>query len=168
MAVQQIQDLFARLEKAGREGAIRGGADTMLFMRMSVLSRLVSSFHDQVLKPEGVAYTEYQVLGLLRVIGPSSPRDLNRVLLRTTAGVTNVLDRLERGGYLERKPSPTDGRSVVVKLTREGRVLAERLEGLEAAAQTRALADLSASERKQFARVLDRLIGLVRRDVPGG
>ncbi len=168
MAARHIQDLFARLEKADREGAILGGGLTMLFMRMTVLSRLVSSFHDHVLKPEGIAYTDYQVLGLLRVIGPSSPRDLNRVLLRTTAGVTNVLDRLESRGYLQRTPSPTDGRSVVAKLTPEGRALAKRLEEVEAVAQRRALADLSASERKQFTKDLDRLIGLVRRDVPGG
>jgi DNA-binding MarR family transcriptional regulator len=39
----------------------------------------------------------------------------------TTATLTGILDTLERNGYIERKPHPSDRRRVNLHLTAEGR-----------------------------------------------
>lgn len=43
-----------------------------------------------------------------------SPTALARRLEVSTASITSLIDRLERAGHVERRPSPTDGRAVVV------------------------------------------------------
>jgi MarR family transcriptional regulator, organic hydroperoxide resistance regulator len=68
-----------------------------------------------------------QVLHLLLLRGPSTPRDLARRACVTTGGVTVVLDRLEKAGYVERKPNPTDRRSCIVHLIPES---LRKLEGV--------------------------------------
>lgn len=130
-------------------------------MRLSILSRLVQAFHDRVLKPEGIPHTDYQILGLVRILGPRTPKQLNEILMRTTAGVTNSLDRLEKGGSIRRRPSPTDRRSVLVELTATGRKLAERLERAESEAQANALGTLGAKDRDDLLRSLDLLIEIL-------
>jgi DNA-binding MarR family transcriptional regulator len=57
-----------------------------------------------------------QVLHLLQLHGPSTPRDLARWSSVTTGGMTVILDRLEKDGYLRREPNPADRRSCFVHL----------------------------------------------------
>jgi len=67
--------------------------------------------------------------------------------LRVTAGVaTGLVDRLERSGYVERRPGRTDQRVVRIALTAEGREARQRAEhalGAELAAE---LAELTPAE----------------------
>ncbi|MGD2052334.1 MAG: MarR family transcriptional regulator [Acidimicrobiia bacterium] len=51
-------------------------------------------------------------------------------LILTRGGVTKLVDRLEEVGYVERRPSPSDRRVVLVAMTPEGR---EALRGSQAA-----------------------------------
>ena len=46
-----------------------------------------------------------------RAIGP---KDLSRILNISTASTTALLDRLEKGGYLTRRPHPTDRRALEI------------------------------------------------------
>ena len=49
--------------------------------------------------------------------GPIAPTDLARRLGFTTGGITTVIDRLERAGYVIRRPSATDRRRLVVEVS---------------------------------------------------
>jgi DNA-binding MarR family transcriptional regulator len=44
----------------------------------------------------------------------------------TSGGVTRLVDRMERAGYVERRPCPTDRRVMYVGLTEAGRDMLER------------------------------------------
>ena len=46
-----------------------------------------------------------------------SPTALARRLEVSTASITSLLDRLERAGHVERRPSPADGRAIIVVAT---------------------------------------------------
>ena len=59
---------------------------------------------------------DLQVLHLLQLYGPSTPRDLARGACVTTGGMTVVLDRLEKDGYVKREANPADRRSCIVHL----------------------------------------------------
>jgi DNA-binding MarR family transcriptional regulator len=43
-----------------------------------------------------------------------SPTALARRLEVSTASITSLIDRLERAGHVERRPSPSDGRAIIV------------------------------------------------------
>ena len=65
----------------------------------------------------GLNRTDMRALDIIGRAGPLAPTDLARQLGFTTGGVTTVLDRLERAGYIRRRPAPGDRRRLVVQAT---------------------------------------------------
>jgi DNA-binding MarR family transcriptional regulator len=73
-------------------------------------------YNQQVADRVGLHLTDVQCINVLELIGPSTPGELARCTGLTTGGVTVMLDRLEKGGYVKREPNPRDRRSVLVRL----------------------------------------------------
>jgi DNA-binding MarR family transcriptional regulator len=65
----------------------------------------------------GLNRTDMRALDIVGQAGPLAPTALARMLGFTTGGVTSVLDRLERAGYVRRRPVPGDRRRQVVQAT---------------------------------------------------
>jgi DNA-binding MarR family transcriptional regulator len=65
----------------------------------------------------GLNRTDMRALDIVGRAGPMAPTNLARLLGFTTGGVTTVLDRLERAGYVRRRPSPGDRRRLEVEVT---------------------------------------------------
>jgi DNA-binding MarR family transcriptional regulator len=65
----------------------------------------------------GLNRTDMRALDIVGRAGPLAPTALARLLGFTTGGVTTVLDRLERAGYVRRRPDPADRRRQVVEIT---------------------------------------------------
>jgi DNA-binding MarR family transcriptional regulator len=65
----------------------------------------------------GLNRTDMRALDIVGRAGPLTPTDLARLLGFTTGGVTTVLDRLERAGYVRRRADATDRRRLVVETT---------------------------------------------------
>ncbi len=62
--------------------------------------------------------TDLECLDLISRYGPLSPSALARHAGLHPATMTGVLDRLERGGWIDRGRDPSDRRSVVVQVAR--------------------------------------------------
>lgn len=73
-------------------------------------------YNQQIADRVGLRLTDMQCINVLELMGPSTPGELARLTGLTTGGVTVMLDRLEKGGYLKREPNPRDRRSVLVRL----------------------------------------------------
>ena len=76
---------------------------------------------NQLLRPLGLTFARYQVLGLLR---PGERLPLGEVGARlwiTPGTVTSSIDRLESAGLILRLAHPADGRTVLAEITGEGR-----------------------------------------------
>src|SRR5215472_6736904 len=65
----------------------------------------------------GLNRTDMGALDIIGRAGPLAPTDLARLLGFTTGGVTTVLDRLERAGYIRRLADAADRRRLVVEAT---------------------------------------------------
>jgi DNA-binding MarR family transcriptional regulator len=61
--------------------------------------------------------TDLQFLNVLDLLGPLTPKVLGQFSGLSSGGVTVVLDRLERAGYIRRRPNPDDGRSIIVEFS---------------------------------------------------
>ncbi|HLH33692.1 MAG TPA: MarR family transcriptional regulator [Alloacidobacterium sp.] len=71
-------------------------------------------FNQKVADREGLSLTDMQCMSVLDLLGPSTPGKLAEYTGLTTGGVTVMLDRLERAGYVKRERNPKDRRSVLV------------------------------------------------------
>ncbi|HEY3839749.1 MAG TPA: MarR family winged helix-turn-helix transcriptional regulator [Bryobacteraceae bacterium] len=72
-------------------------------------------FNEKVAASVGLNGTDLQFIHLLELKVASTPGDLARWSGLTTGGVTVVLDRLEKRGFIRRLPNPSDRRSVIVE-----------------------------------------------------
>lgn len=73
------------------------------------------------LRPLGLTFARYQVLGMLRWAGPLTLGAVGRRLWITPGTVTNAIDRLEGAGLCRRVSHPTDARVTLVEITTKGR-----------------------------------------------
>ncbi|WP_426997150.1 MarR family winged helix-turn-helix transcriptional regulator [Pseudarthrobacter sp. N5] len=67
-----------------------------------------------------VSVAELNALAFVRDGGHLTPKQLSRDLHITTGSVTSMIDKLERSGFLQRKPNPADRRSLLLQLTPAG------------------------------------------------
>jgi DNA-binding MarR family transcriptional regulator len=65
----------------------------------------------------GLNRTDMRGLEIVSRQGPLAPTELARLLGFTTGGVTTVIDRLERAGYVRRRPDRSDRRRLLVEAT---------------------------------------------------
>jgi MarR family transcriptional regulator, organic hydroperoxide resistance regulator len=72
--------------------------------------------NQKIADEEGLHLTDMQCINVLDLAGPMTPGDLARSTGLTTGGVTVMLDRLEKAGYLKREPNPDDRRSLLVRI----------------------------------------------------
>ena len=96
-------------------------------------------------------------------LAPSRLAELERIKRPT---VTRVLSRLEEEGLVERSADPTDGRSAVVRVTREGSALLKKLRSRKNAYLARRLRELPEDDveaLERAAEVLERLLDGERR-----
>ncbi len=75
-----------------------------------------------------VSPLEGHVLSYLRSYAPCPISELGRVFGLKGSTLTSMLDRLEDREVIGREINPDDRRSFVIKLTREGRRLADRIQ----------------------------------------
>jgi DNA-binding MarR family transcriptional regulator len=73
-----------------------------------------SLYSQRVAQKLGLHPTDLQFLNVLELLGPLTPKVLGRYSGLSSGGVTVVLDRLEKGGYIRRQANLRDGRSIVV------------------------------------------------------
>ena len=80
------------------------------------LSDAMVMFHYAAAERLGLGPTDWKTLGLLEQHGPMTAGDLAKWTKLAPASVTGIIDRLERAGWLERRPHDEDRRRVVVEL----------------------------------------------------
>ena len=65
----------------------------------------------------GLNRTDMRALDILGREGPLAPTALAHRVGFTTGGITTVIDRLERAGYVVRRPDASDRRRLLVEVT---------------------------------------------------
>ena len=85
--------------------------------------QLLLAHVDRVLRPFALTFARYEALALLS-FSRSGELPLGKMgerLLVHPASMTNAIDRLEEQGLVERRPHPSDGRTVLASITDGGR-----------------------------------------------
>ncbi|GAB3583128.1 MarR family transcriptional regulator [Leifsonia lichenia] len=99
---------------------------------LAVAARSVIALYRPVLDPLSLTHPQYLVMLALWERDPRSVKELSEALQLEPATLSPLLKRLEATGYVERKRSTSDERTLEVTLTASGRALrseAEKIPG---------------------------------------
>lgn len=96
--------------------------------------RAMQKLLDSRLRPMGLGYQEFKVIGELVGSGKTSMAKLAERIMFTQAGVTYLIDRLEEEGYVVRVRSNEDRRIIFIETTDRGKRVFE--EGLKVIRET--------------------------------
>lgn len=132
-----------------------------VFSRVSRLARLLDLDRTSAFARHELEGWEFDVLSALRRSGQPyqlSPGRLVQETLVTSGTMTNRIDRLATKGWVERLPSPTDRRGVIVRLTQEGQSAVDAAMADLLSREGELLDDMSADERAALTRALKRLL----------
>lgn len=125
--------------------------------RISRLARYYDTRIAAVMAAFELSQDEFDVLATLRRNEPPHelcPRDLIRSMMVSSGTTTHRLDKLEARGLIARRPDPEDRRSVLARLTLEGKRLIDEALEAHVVNEERLLAGLSRAERSRLAKLL--------------
>jgi DNA-binding MarR family transcriptional regulator len=87
---------------------------------MTDLAGALGRLNDLIAQQLGIAPTDLLCLHVLNRAGACPAGALSAQLGRSTGAVTHMIDRLEKAGYVRRKPDPRDRRRVLVEALAPG------------------------------------------------
>lgn len=147
-----------------RSMQIAGDAVAQQLQQIAILTRKAASNLGTAL---GINQTDMAALEHLITDGPLPPTELAARLSVTTAGITQVIDRLERAGHVVRERQLNDKRRVSVcprpeSVTQAYRHIAPMLHGLNTV-----LSALEGQNRSMVEAFLGQVIEVYRSTLPG-
>jgi MarR family transcriptional regulator, lower aerobic nicotinate degradation pathway regulator len=122
------------------------------------VSHRAQTLVSEALAQEGVRRQHFTVLTSLAEQGKASQATLSRRLWIDRSDLHAILSELERAGLIARVRDPADRRRNVVTITSSGTSMLKRLDVVIDRAQRELVAPLSACERRELTRLLERLI----------
>lgn len=123
-------------------------------------SALVQRQLAMVVEPSGVTVQQYNVLRILRGAGNEGLPTLaiRDRMIEEASGITRLLDKLERAGYVVRERSTPDRRQVVCRITPPGLAMLDSMDAPVDGANDRVMRLLDSAEL----RTLSALLGAIR------
>ena len=103
MADPKKIDLMIRTNMAAREYGIQ-----------------ITLYRNIIFEKLGVNGTDMECLGFLLSKRISTPTELAKYTGLSSGATTAMLDRLEKGGFIERRPNPDDRRGTLIVLLKSG------------------------------------------------
>ncbi len=86
--------------------------------------------------------------------GGENPKTLAAKLDLESSSMTGLLDRLEKKGFIERRPDPNDRRSILIFLTQSGITARQNIKALVEKLDRKVQEALSADDVKAFRRII--------------
>lgn len=117
---------------------------------------------DRDLAPFGLRTQQAAVLLRCCRLAAANPSQLAAAVGTDTAGITGLIDHLEKRGLVSRRANPADRRAVIVEPTAAGRALAPPLRQIFQAVNEVLLAGFSPPEAASLEAMLERLLSNVR------
>ena len=131
------------------------------------VSRMRRSAYDQFMKPLGVTRAQWWVLAYLSRHDGMMQTQLADVLEVGKASLGDVIESLERSGWVERRPDPTDKRAKRVYLAKAAQGLIKRMTAMENEFNGQILGELNTAERAELSRSLQKIKLALARVSPG-
>jgi MarR family transcriptional regulator, organic hydroperoxide resistance regulator len=112
---------------------------------------------EQALEGHGLSLPQFDILATLGRDEGITQQELAQRLLVTKGNVCGMIDRMEAGGWVQRRPDPDDRRANRLLLTRRGRALLARVMPEQMALVKQVMGALCPAELQALHQSLDRL-----------
>lgn len=131
-------------------------------------TRLYNAVNDRLRERHGIVTSQFEFLRYLRDHPGARVADLAAEFAVGIGAISKGADRLERQGWIARRPNPSDRRSSLLVLTDDGLRLADAAEGTFTEGLAELIADaLKASSITAAAQALSELRSVLERDQIG-
>lgn len=119
-----------------------------LFVVLSRASTAVAAHAEADVRRHGLSLAEFAALEALYHRGDLLVGELQKKVLKSSGGMTYVIDRLEEKDLAERKPCPGDRRAVYAGITPAGRGLMDRIFPIHASALKASMEALTREQKR--------------------
>lgn len=126
-----------------------------IMLLYSVAGRIVHEIDLDLIDEVGIGFAQASALLVIDELGEAFPAQLARLTGSQSQSISGLIDRMERGGLLERKRDNRDRRAVRLELTDTGREAAARTRAALPALATGALEGFPANRRETLMADLD-------------
>lgn len=148
-------------ERLSGTGAISVGALDLHEMPGHLIRRLqqiaVSIWLDETADCD-VRPVQFAAMAAIRAFPGNDQMDLSRIIGFDRSTIQDVVIRLEKRGFIERRTDPSDKRRRILFITDAGNAMMDRMDVPNLAAQGRILEPLTDEEREVFMALLTRLV----------
>lgn len=117
----------------------------------------LSSWEHCVVRDKGLTLPQMHALEILGSHNGLRMKELAQKMGVTTGTLTVLVDRLEKGEMVCRKPHPDDRRSIIVELTGKGHELFKEHDELHAQLTHDITVDLTDEEQTTLSRILQKM-----------
>lgn len=121
------------------------------------VSRMMRAWFDERAQALGLTRAQWRVLVHLAAREGVNQRELAAILELDTVTLGRHIDRLERDGWLERRPDPDDRRAWRLHTLPAARPMLDEMETLADKTMAKALDGISAEDRVLFLDILHRV-----------
>jgi MarR family 2-MHQ and catechol resistance regulon transcriptional repressor len=150
-----------------RQGAVWSGCEPMknaasigapgLAIVLARCWRAVGQVAEESVREAGMCLTDFVALEALLHKGPLTITEIQEKVGLASGSMTAAVDRLEKKGFIRRKPSSSDRRAKLLELTPRGRLTVERVFGHHAAMLESAMKVLNHAEKSRLHALLKKL-----------
>lgn len=117
---------------------------------------IVRAHLDDLLRDSGVTALQYTALTVLARRDGLTSAELARNSFVTPQAMADLVNSLERGGFIVRRRNPDNRRQLLISLTADGDALLARFDAPVAGIETRMLDGFDEAERERFRDYLNR------------
>jgi MarR family transcriptional regulator, organic hydroperoxide resistance regulator len=114
----------------------------------------LSRYYNQQLTDYDLSVPKALLLLEISPEGGENPKSLAAKLDLESSSMTGLLDRLEKKGFIERRPDPKDRRSILIFLTSSGIAARENIKALVEQLDRKVQGALPAEDIKAFRRII--------------
>lgn len=133
--------------------------ETCFALSIRKADRVISQIYSDYLSPLGLKSTQFTVLRVLHILGATTAKQMQDVLVMEQATVSRALKPLIRDGYIISKEGE-DKREKLLMLSKEGQALFKQGEVLWQQAQEHIRSQLGESYEQSLLNLSDKIVAL--------
>ena len=118
---------------------------------------IVFPTYENVRKDFGLVRAEYHLLLCLAHYSELTAQDVARITRRPRNSISRAVHRMLDLGFLKRVPDPSDARQAKLQITKEGKIMHNKISKYLVAREAEIFSVLSESERKHFRGLIRKL-----------